>query len=189
MCELGAIRWDTQMTGVQQWLAAHPREVVTLFIQDEVTPADTNAVFQTAGLLPYVHSQLPGEPWPTLGQMIDSGRRLVVLMENHGGGTQYPWLLQGFDWVQDTPYENSRMADLSCRLERGSQQNPILLVNHWLDGIRSLVTDARAMNARGVLLPELRRCERERGQLPNFVAVNFYDQGDLFSVVDTLNGF
>ena len=120
--------------------------------------------------------------------MIDSGRRVVVLMENHGGGTTYPWLLQGFDWVQDTPYENPTLADLSCRLERGSPDHPILLVNHWLGGYRKLVTDARRVNARGVLLPELRRCERERGQLPNFVAVNFYDQGDLLPVIDKLNG-
>jgi hypothetical protein len=54
--------------------------------------------------------------------------------------------------------------------------------------VRSLVTDARTINDRDVLLPELRRCESERGQLPNFVAVNFYDQGDLFRVIDTLNG-
>ena len=94
------------MTAVEEWLAAHPREVVTFFVQDEVTPADTAEVFETAGLLPYVHTQVAGRPWPTLGQMIDSGRRVVVLMENHGGGTTYPWLMQGFDWVQDTPYEN-----------------------------------------------------------------------------------
>jgi len=25
--------------------------------------------------------------------------------------------------------------------------------------------------------------------LPNYVAVNFYDQGDVFRVVDRLNGF
>jgi hypothetical protein len=189
LCELGAVRWDTEMTAVQEWLAVHPREVVTFFVQDEVSPADTEAVFRTAGLLPYVHTQREGRPWPTLGQMIDSGRRVVVLMENHGGGTAYPWLLQGFDWVQDTPYENPTVADLSCRLERGSADDPILLVNHWLGGYRTLVTDARVVNARRVLLSELRRCSRERGHLPNFVAVNFYDQGDLFSVIDTLNGF
>ena len=39
-----------------------------------------------------------------------------------------------------------------------------------------------------MLLPELRRCTKERGQLPNFVAVNFYNEGDLFSAVDKLNG-
>jgi hypothetical protein len=29
----------------------------------------------------------------------------------------------------------------------------------------------------------------EGGQLPNFVAVDFYDLGALFQVVDELNGF
>jgi hypothetical protein len=90
--------------------------------------------------------------------------------------------------VQDTPYENPSIKSLSCSRERGPADASILMINHWLGGVRSLVTDAELVNARGVLLPELRRCERERGQLPNFVAVNFYDKGDLFPVVDELNG-
>jgi hypothetical protein len=188
LCEFGAIRWDAEMTEVRRWLVAHPREVVTFFVQDEVTPADTAAVFQTAGLLPNVAEHAEGQPWPTLRQMIDSGHRVVVLMENHGGGSQFPWLLQGFHWVQDTPFENPSIADLSCQRERGPADASILMINHWLDGVRSLVTDAQAVNARPVLLPELHRCQRERGQLPNFIAVNFYDNGDLLSVVDELNG-
>ena len=80
------------------------------------------------------------------------------------------------------------MAALSCSLERGSPDNSILLVNHWVDGPGSLVRDARKANAEKVLLPQMRECEQERGQLPNFVAVNYYNLGDLFSVVDELNG-
>ena len=44
------------------------------------------------------------------------------------------------------------------------------------------------MNAREVLLARARACERERGMLPNILAVDFYRSGDLFGVVDTLNG-
>jgi hypothetical protein len=135
-----------------------------------------------------VHAQPQGQPWPTLGQLIDSGQRVIVFMENHGGGRAYPWLMQGFDYVQDTPYDNPRRAALSCSLERGSAENSILLVNHWVDGVGSLVRDARRVNAENVLLPEMRECEKERGQLPNFVAVNYYTLGALFAVVDQLNG-
>ena len=67
-----------------------------------------------AGLLPYVHTQEVGQPWPTLGEMISSGRRLVVLMENQGGGSEYPWLMQGFDWVQDTPFDATKQSQFSC---------------------------------------------------------------------------
>ena len=121
--------------------------------------------------------------------MIDSGHRLVVMMEKHGGGTANPWLVPAFDFVQDTPYSNPTVADLRCERLRGTARSPLLLLNYWLgNGFRSLVTDARKINALGVLGPYLDRCRQERGMLPNFVAVNFYDEGDLFPAVDRLNG-
>ena len=189
LCETGATQWEPLMVEVRAWLDAHPRDVVTFFIEDYVSPADTAAVFTEAGLLPYLHAQQPGHPWPTLGQMIDSGRRVVVLMENHGGGKAYPWMLQGFDWVQDTPYSNPSAADLSCRLNRGSASNPLFLVNNWLSGFGSLVTNARKVNAYAVLDPYLQRCREERGRIPNFVAVNYFNEPDVFRAVDHLNGF
>ena len=188
LCEVGATAWDPLMVQVRSWLQAHPREVVTFFLQDAVSPADTAAVFDRAGLLPYVHTQSPGQPWPTLGQMISSGRRVVVLMENHGGGATYPWLLQGFNWVQDTPYTNPTVADLSCTLNRGTATSPLFLVNYWLSNFVSLVSDARTVNAYDRLWPYVSTCREQRHHLPNYVAVNYYDQGDLFRVVDQLNG-
>ena len=188
LCELGATAWEPLMVQVRKWLVAHPTEVLTFIIEDSVTPADTAAVFRQAGLLPYVHTQLPGQPWPTLGQMISSGHRVVVMMENHGGGSTYPWLLPAFDWVQDTPFSNPSVAQLSCRLQRGSADDPLFLVNNWLSGFRSLVSDARKVNAYETLRPYLDRCQQERGQIPNFVAVNYFNKGDPFRAVDALNG-
>jgi len=47
---------------------------------------------------------------------------------------------------------------------------------------------AALVNAEAVLGARAEACRKERGMLPNFVAVDFYDQGDLFAVVDRLNG-
>jgi hypothetical protein len=44
------------------------------------------------------------------------------------------------------------------------------------------------VNAYDFLLERARRCERIRGLMPNLVAVDFYDRGDLVAVVDELNG-
>jgi hypothetical protein len=38
------------------------------------------------------------------------------------------------------------------------------------------------------LLDRAQECAEERGQIPNFVAVNFYLIGDVVDVVDELNG-
>jgi hypothetical protein len=44
------------------------------------------------------------------------------------------------------------------------------------------------VNAYQPLLARARDCARIRHHLPNLLAVNFYERGDLFRVVDTLNG-
>jgi Short repeat of unknown function (DUF308) len=189
LCELGSTLWEPVMAQVAGWMADHPRDVVTFFIQDEVSPADTAKVMRQAGLMKYVYTPTWGEPWPTLGQMIDSGKRLVFLMEKHDGGTAYPWLLQGFRWVQDTPYDNAGIgAFTTCPMLRGEPSSPLLLVNHWTNNFTARVSDARKANSAEVLGGHLQACEDERGLLPNYVAVNFYDQGDLFDVVDEING-
>jgi hypothetical protein len=188
MCELGSTSWLRSLRALRTWLDEHPREVVTLFVQDEVTPDDTAALIERAGLLPYVHTP-SADGWPTLGSMIDTGHRLVVLMENRGGGTTYPWLLQGFAEVQDTPYLFKSAAEFSCAPNRGPADAPLFLVNHWIDSKSSTASNAAVVNARDVLLPRLRACEAERGRLPNYVAVDYYDRGDLMSAVDELNGF
>jgi hypothetical protein len=188
LCELGATELEAQMVGLRQWMQANPREVVTLFIQDAVTPADTAAVLESAGLaeLAYVHE--PGASWPTLGEMVTTGRRLLVLMENEGGGQQFPYLHQGFDLVQDTGYTYATVDDFDCALNRGTADSDLLLVNHWLSSFTTLVTSAQKANTLDVLGDRVRTCREERGQIPNFVAVNWYDQGDLLEVVDELNG-
>ena len=44
------------------------------------------------------------------------------------------------------------------------------------------------MNAYRPLLRRVREFQNIRQHLPNLVAVNFYRRGDVFRVVDTLNG-
>lgn len=193
LCEVGATSWRASLEALRAWLDAHPREVVTLFVQDEVSPADTAALIEQTGLLRDVYRPAAGKRWPTLGQMIESGKRLVVLMENHGGGAAYPWLLQGFDLVQDTPFL-FRTADAlvngkdTCGLNRGHSHAPLFLINHWVTDKSAEVTNAARVNTRDVLGVRVAACQEQRGQLPNFVAVDFYDRGDLFGVVDELNG-
>lgn len=188
LCELGATDFETSMAGVAAWMRAHPREVVSFFIQDVVTPADTAAVLERTGLADMAFTPTVGQPFPTLAEMIDSGRRLVVLMENEGGGAAYPYLLPGFEWVQETPYTFNTAADFTCAANRGPADAPLFQLNHWLAGFGSLVSDAAAVNAPEVLGPRAEQCQAERGMLPNFVAVNYYNLGDLFGVVDQLNG-
>lgn len=188
VCELGATKLEPTLAAVRAWLETHPREVITLFIQDEVSPEDTATVFQSSGLLSLVYTPTPGKPWPTLRSMIEQNKRVVVLSENNGGGETYPWNLQGFDWIQDTPYDAMKASDFSCDLLRGKADASLFLVNHWLNRPQHRVSDAVKVNAAEVLGPRLERCLEERRHIPNFVAVDYYNHGALFDEVNRLNG-
>jgi len=48
-------------------------------------------------------------------------------------------------------------------------------------------SDAAKVNAYAPLLARAKACERIRKRLPNLLAVNFYKEGDVFRVADTLN--
>jgi len=149
------------------------------------------ADLETAGLasLAYTHPQ--GAPWPTLGEMIDAGTRLVVTAET--AGPPPPWLHHVWDVAFDTPYTFVSQSDFSCALNRGSATNDLFLLNHWLSTSPplNLPTEdgAKQVNQRSILEARARQCQQETGHLPNFVAVDFYEDGDLFAVVDALNGF
>jgi hypothetical protein len=120
--------------------------------------------------------------------MIRSGRRLVVMLETGDGRPEWPWLVNGFDLVQETPYTFPTVDSFSCTPNRGRPDAPLLQINHWLAGFTSLVSDARRVNAADVLGPRVEECAEERGMMPNLVAVNYVDIGDTLAVVDRLNG-
>jgi uncharacterized membrane protein HdeD (DUF308 family) len=195
-CELGATPLEDVLDDLHTFLVTHPGEVVVMVNQDYVTPADFVTAVREADLEPLVFTPREGEPLPTLGEMVRSGRRLVLLAENHAGAA--PWYQLAYrSLVEETPYTFPSTADLttpsrlpaSCAPNRGPERAPLFLINHWVstDPVPR-PADAAKVNAYRPLLQRARECQRIRGHLPNLLAVNFYKRGDLFGVVDTLNG-
>lgn len=186
-CELGATRFADSMKEVNRFLTANPREVVILFLEDYVTQAETQAALVEAGLFDRVYTRRPGDPFPTLRQMIDENRQVWVMGEM--GGPPPDWYQQGFQVAQETPYKFKTVEDFSCAPNRGTPDDPMFLVNHWLDtGKPPTPDDGKAVNSYDVLSKRVKQCQAERGKFPNIIAVNWYDKGDVLRVVDELNG-
>ena len=119
--------------------------------------------------------------------MIDARRNLLVLAE-HQGGT-LPWYTKGYGIFQDTPFTFTSPQPVQLRQEPGPGRRAAVRAQplHHHKG-PPIGQDARVVNAYDVLMGRARQCQQERGLLPNIVAVNFSDQGDLFRVVQDLNG-
>jgi len=186
-CELGHIDLVEALSIFRSFLDTHPDEVISFVIQNGISAAATEAAFVESGLVRYVYTHPEGQPWPTLGQMIDAGTRLLVMAE--ADGPPPAWYQYAYDLSWDTPYFFTSPADFSCKPFRGSPDNPIFQVNHWLSTPFSDPANAEEVNVFDVLWPRVEQCRAESGRIPNFVAVDFVSIGDVIRVVDRLNGF
>jgi hypothetical protein len=195
-CELGATPLGSVLEDIRTFLIANPGAVLVVINQDYVKPADFVGAARDAGLEPFAYDGPVDGKWETLREMTDSGKRVVFLAENHAGSA--PWYHLAYESItEETPYAFGKVPQLndpaklpkSCEPNRGPDDAPVFLVNHWIttDPV-PLPSNARKVNAYDKLFARVRECRKLRHHLPNLVAVNFYREGDVFGVVDTLNG-
>jgi hypothetical protein len=186
VCELGATRMVDSLEEIRKFLDENRGEVVILFIEPYVPPADIAKVFERSGLDRYVVTLARDEPLPTLGQLVRRNRRVVVFTEKDADGT-VPWYLDGFSFVQDTPLGATKVSQLRCRRERGSAHSPLAMINHWADVFPPRRGANEAFQRQQVIVDRARRCGRKLGVTVNLIAVDHYDLGDLIPAVDELN--
>jgi hypothetical protein len=99
------------------------------------------------------------------------------------------WLHPAFVSIQETPYTFHKPEDFSCRPNRGGTSGSLFQINHWIETTPApQPTNAEIVNAYDLLLRRARECQRVRKHLPNVIAVDFYDIGDVVRVARTLNG-
>jgi len=196
-CELGATPLAEGLDAIHDFLVTHPGEVLVVINQDYVTPRDFVDAVDRAGLTDLVYAPpAAGARWPTLGELVKANHRLVVLAENEAGAA--PWYQLVYERLtEETPFAFGAPAQLTdpaalaagCAPNRGPADAPLFLVNHWITTDPApRPSNAAIVNAREPLLRRARECRRIRGHIPNLLAVDFYRRGDLFEVVDTLNG-
>jgi len=187
-CELGSIPLSEALGIIHDFLTQNSGEFLVLIFQDSISAAQTAAAFADSGLDSLAYAHAPGAAWPLVGDLIAANTRLLVSAESEGPPPD--WYHHAWDLFQDTHYAFSDVGAIHCEPNRGAESNPLFLVNHWVDGFLGVPVegDAAEANSASVLMDQVARCEAERGLRPTLLAVDFYAVGDLFEVVDTLNG-
>ncbi len=191
-CELGATPAVPLLKDVTDFLETHPDEVIEIVIEDYVPPERIEKAVTEAGLIDYVYTLKPGKPLPTLRRMIASGNRVLITAENRAGGEAIPWYAPAFEWAQETPYTFHTVSELeapsSCDRNRGSAANPLFQLNHWIEAMPRSPKTAARVNSFDFLFGRAEECADLRDLMPNWLAVDFWEEGDLFGVAQELNG-
>jgi hypothetical protein len=187
LCELGATRMVEYLADVRRFLAANPDQVIVLFDEDYVTQSDLQNAFERAGLFRYLATLQPGQPLPTLGDLIRAHHNVVVFAQKPVSG-KYRWNADGFSWIQDTPLGATKPSKFTCQLSRGSPSNALLMMNNWADVFPPRLTPNLPLVKRAFIIRRAEQCEQQRGLLPNLILTDFYNRGDVVGAVAALNG-
>jgi hypothetical protein len=193
------------LTKVKTFLDQNPHEVITfLFTNPEGVSVLTvwQPIFEQVGLMPYVyvppHVPMKYDEWPTLGAMIDTGKRVVVFMDADANTTEVDFILDEFSMIWETPY-GVLDPSFPCSIDRIhsplSAADHMYLINHMLnkDLLGAIVSDpldASTTNGVTSVLNNAYNCTPlGDGRAPNFILLDFVDVGNAFHAADILNGF
>ena len=185
LCVLGKQPLAEGLEEIREFLDANPGEVITLIIESYLSHELTATAFAEAELTPYAYVHT-GDAWPTLGQMIDAGTRLVVLQDK-ALEPGLPWLMNVWSHAFETHYSAAAPENFSCALNRGTSTNALFIFNHFLTGVFGAPELAEQVNYNPFLLNRINECEAFHGSPGNFVTVDFVDIGDTVAAVKTLN--
>ncbi len=187
LCELGATSMVSFFQTIRRFLELNPNQVLVFFDEDAVHEADIRSAFVRAGVFKYLARLQPGQPLPTLRQLIHAHKNIVVFSQEPTSG-HYPWNPYAFNWMEDTPLGAVKPGQFTCKLTRGKAGNPILLMNNWADIFPPRPSPNVPLVKRDFLLSRAQQCAEQRGRVPNLILTDYYDRGNVIGAVDNLNG-
>jgi hypothetical protein len=182
---LGCLKFSDIGAQVLTFLNNSPNEFLFITVEGSASNSEIATGFNSAGLTPFLYQHTLGEQWPTIGELIASGQRLIVMTNN--SGTALPGYHHMWSFVQDTEYDYQSANDFVCTYLRGNANADLFLLNHFLTIASPQPLSATATNAWDLLLNRARQCGADRGLHPNLLYIDFFNSGDVFRAADTLN--
>ncbi|EEB95538.1 hypothetical protein MPER_05475, partial [Moniliophthora perniciosa FA553] len=182
-------------------LSHSPRSNV--FIVNAIPPASAfDTVFKSVGIDQVSYSpeqaSLPATGWPTLGSLIDSGKRLLTFLDN-GADASVPYLIDEFTNIWETQFSVTDISRFDCSVNRtkGDASTQMFMINHSLNKLLfnqpapdpDSANVTNAASGAGSLGAHVDTCRSSVGRAPNFLLVDFYEfgGGSVFQVAADAN--
>lgn len=202
------------LTTVREWVDRHPYDVVTILLGNGnySKPSAYAPYIEQTGILKYAY-EAPTQPmglddWPTLEYLILRGKRVIMFMDYEANQTEYPWLMDEFSYMSETPFDPQDRA-FPCNIQRppdrsdATVRDRLYLMNHNLNvefnvfGAEilvpavSLLNETNADEGYGSLGLAANNCRSDWGRAPNILNVDYYNYGNfpgsVFEVAARIN--
>ena len=187
-CVYGSQNAVDLLSMLHQKMNGSHRDIVTLLFEVHVPYGHVEYILNASGLLEKTHIQVLNQPWPTLNEMIENERTLVVFIEG-AYNSEYPFLHNFVEHGWTSSYAEKNPEDMNCDVHRGDANQPVWHMNNWLS-VESGLTDytrAPIVNDYDFLLNRSLDCWESHGSRPTFIAVDWWTDGETVNVTRTLN--
>ena len=201
---------DEFLAIVKDFLEREKDEVVTLLFVNTGVPLQlwAKAFFDASlDITSYIppadkrHGNMRISDWPTVASMVSSNKRLVTFLSSGANEEAVPFLLPEFDYIFETDFGIESPGQFSCAPVRPSYPGSYIpdrlsLVNHFLYakflGFRfPNASYAGTTNAAGFRVGKLgehaARCRGLYERRPNFLLVDFFNEGNVFRAERGMN--
>jgi hypothetical protein len=159
-----------------------------LLVENYVEPDHLKKVLDDAGLadMMYVHDM--NTEWPTLIELINMDKRLVVFWEQ-SGDSDHPYFHDFLEFGWTTDYANDDTESMDCDPHRGDSNQPVYHMNNWLKNQAGLSDSQRAAEANDVefMVERAIECIEQHGKRPTFIAVDWWEEGDVVEAARLVN--
>ena len=193
VAELGSSFFEDVLNEFRIFIDENPNEVITLILEDYSSVNELSDALFTSGIIEdlYEYDEVYG--WPTLQEMIDLDKRIVLFSDNE---VQSPpsWFHFLWDHAVETHFSNESIDDFSCNLNRGDAQNSLFILNHFITNFSLVLGNlelyneqVEEVNSNPYFINRVYDCASEKDKFPNFITVDFYDVGNCMEVVNILN--
>ncbi|KAI0007436.1 PLC-like phosphodiesterase [Xylariaceae sp. FL0662B] len=191
MCHTSCVLKDAgslqeYLASVKTWVDGHADDVVTLLITnpDAIDIDKFGDAFAATGLDAYVftpEAALALDDWPTLGELIAAGTRVVVFMDYNMDTSKVPYILDEFAYYFETPFDPTEDQLTQCGIDRpagASADGRMFLANHNLnveilpDVLIPDLAHAADTNSLDSITAQTDTCSGDYGRNPNVVLVS-----------------
>lgn len=177
---LNAGTWQSGLETLVSWLEANPFEVVTwLIVNSDFTSVENYvSAIENSGIRDYLYepAYVPQhrDQWPTLGQMILSGKRVVMFMDYNANQDSVPYILDEFTHMFETPFSPTNQS-FPCTQQRPPGLNAttardeyMYVANHNLNAAIDVSALLGEDGDTTILIPNTAYISTTNGQLNQF---------------------
>ncbi|MGD9931797.1 MAG: LamG-like jellyroll fold domain-containing protein [Mangrovibacterium sp.] len=165
-----------QLRLIKDFLDHHPDRILTLFLDFNVNVTELAVLIEESGIHTYLFEYQEKFGWPTLKEMVDTGKRLVIFgMQEHRNSPD--WLHFVWDHAVEPYYSVLEAPVFIGEFLKGDPKNNLLIYNDYNLPRKPDIPDDAYFNTsqNPYLIEHIKNVWTNTGKTPNFVMLDRFE--------------